>query len=67
MKIQAFQTPISNTGIADMIRLLFTTFRKSTVGFKLSVVLSDFIVNKHLVAGSEEYHLTGQGNSDANE
>ncbi|MGB6873521.1 MAG: tetratricopeptide repeat protein [Dehalococcoidia bacterium] len=33
--------------------------------YNRGVVLGEFIVNRHLVAGSEEYRLTGQGNSSA--
>lgn len=32
---------------------------------KLSVILGDFIVNKHLIANVEKYYLTEQGNSNA--
>ena len=35
------------------------------MSWRLSVVLGDFIVNRNLAAGSEEYHLTGQGDSNA--
>jgi hypothetical protein len=65
MKIQAFQIPISKAGTADMIYFLFEIFLGQHIRWRLSVVLGDFIVNRHLVTGSEEYHLTGQGNSNA--
>jgi hypothetical protein len=63
MKIQAFQTPISKAGINDMSHLLFKISLGQHIRCGLSVVLGDSIVNKHLVASSEEYHLTGQCNS----
>jgi len=62
IKIQTFQIPISKTGIAGMIHLFFKIFLGQHIRWGLSVVLGDFIVNRHLVTGSEEYHLTGQGN-----
>ena len=65
MKIQAFQIPISKTGIADMIYFLFKIFLSQHIRWRLSVVLGEFIVNRHMVAGSDGYHLTGQGNSNA--
>ena len=39
IKIQAFQIPISNAGMADMIHLLFTTFGGQHVRYKLIIVL----------------------------
>ena len=45
--------------------LPFQNIPRQHIHWRLSVVLDDFIVNRHLVTGSEEYHLTGQGNSNA--
>jgi len=57
MKIQTFQIPISKTGMADMIYFLFKIFFGQQIRWGLSVVLGEFIVNRHLITGSEEYPL----------
>jgi hypothetical protein len=65
MKIHAFQIPISKTGIANMVYLFFEIFLGQHIRWRLSVVFGNFIVNRYPVAGSEEYHIRGQGNSNA--
>jgi len=44
---------------------LFRNIPRQHIRWRLSVVFREFIVNRYLVTGSEEHHLTGQGNSNA--
>jgi hypothetical protein len=48
-----------------MIHLFFKIFLGQHIRWRLSVVLSEFIVNRHLLIGSKEYHITGQGSPNA--
>jgi hypothetical protein len=43
----------------------FRDIPRQHMRWRLSVFPGEFIVNRHLVTGSEEYHLTGQANSNA--
>jgi len=62
---QAVASPPSLRILGQLKQTLSQHSRGQHIRWRLSVILGELIVNKHLFTGSDEYRLTGQGNSNA--